>query len=65
MDYLRREDDSVSHPEPETLTAEPYDERADPQNILLAMERNSRLRVILATLLPVQRQLLALAFFAG
>ena len=65
LDYLRREDEAVSHPEPETLTVEPYDERADPQDMLLAMERNSRLYAILDKLLPIQRQLLALAFFRG
>jgi RNA polymerase sigma factor (sigma-70 family) len=65
LDFLRREDEAFSHPEPETLVAEPHDERADPQDILLATERNSRLYAILETLLPVQRQLLALAFFRG
>ena len=65
LDYLRREDEAVSHPEPETLTVEPYDERADPQDMLLTVERNSRLYAILDKLLPIQRQLLALAFFRG
>ena len=65
LDYLRRQDEAISHPEPETLSAEPFDERADPQDILLAMERNSRLYAILEQLLPIQRQLLALAFFRG
>lgn len=44
---------------------EPYDERADPEALLLAVERNSRLYAILNQLSPVQRQLLALAFFRG
>jgi RNA polymerase sigma factor (sigma-70 family) len=65
LDYLRRQDQAISHPEPETLAAEPDDERADPQDILLAIERNSRLYAILEQLLPIQRQLLALAFFRG
>lgn len=65
LDYLRREDEAISHPEPETLTAQPYDEHSDPQDLLLAIERNSRLHGILNQLSPVQRQLLALAFFRG
>lgn len=65
LDYLRRDDRAVSHPEPESLMAEPYDERADPHNMLQAVQRNSRLYRMLDQLLPVQRQLLALAFFRG
>ncbi len=65
LDCLRRVDEAISHPEPEILVDEPYDERADPEALLLAVERNSRLYAILNQLSPVQRQLLALAFFRG
>jgi RNA polymerase sigma factor (sigma-70 family) len=65
LDFLRRDDDAMVHPEPETLVTERRDERADPQDMLLTLERNSKLYAILATLIPVQRQLLALAFFRG
>jgi RNA polymerase sigma factor (sigma-70 family) len=65
LDYLRRVDDALVHPEPETLVAEASDERTNPQDLLLALERNSRLYAILEKLMPVQRQLLALAFFRG
>ena len=65
LDYLRRDDEALVHPEPETLVAEPGDERANPQDLLLALERNSRLYAMLEQLIPVQRQLLALAFFRG
>ena len=65
LDYLRRDDKAMSHPAPETLVSEPFDDRANPQDMLLLMERNNRLYAILEQLLPVQRQLLALAFFRG
>ncbi len=65
LDYLRRVDDALVHPEPETLVAEVGDERINPQDLLLVLERNSRLYAILEKLMPVQRQLLALAFFRG
>jgi RNA polymerase sigma factor (sigma-70 family) len=65
LDYLRRDDEALAHPEPETLVAERGDERANPQDLLLALERNSQLYAILERLIPVQRQLLALAFFRG
>ena len=65
LDYLRRADEAISHPEPETLADELYDERADPEALLLAVERNTQLYAILNELSPVQRQLLALAFFRG
>jgi RNA polymerase sigma factor (sigma-70 family) len=65
LDYLRRDDEAITHPEPETLVTERADERADPQDLLLTLERNSQLYAILEQLIPVQRQLLALAFFRG
>jgi RNA polymerase sigma factor (sigma-70 family) len=65
LDFLRRDDEAIAHPDPETLVTESTDERADPQDMLLTMERNSQLYAILETLMPVQRQLLALAFFRG
>lgn len=65
LDFLRRDDEAMAHPAPETLVKEPADERGDPQDMLLTLERNSRLYAILEQLIPVQRQLLALAFFRG
>ena len=65
LDYLRRDDQAIAHPEPETLVAEPGDERADPEDLLLAVERNTRLYAVLESLIAVQRQSLALAFFRG
>ena len=65
LDFLRRDDKATAHPQPETLVAEHGDERADPEDILLTLERNSRLYSVFEQLMLVQRQLLALAFFRG
>ena len=65
LDFLRRDDEAMPHPEPETLVNERSDERANPPEMLLALERNTRLYAALENLIPVQRQLLALAFFHG
>ena len=65
LDFLRRDDKAMAHPAPETLVTEPSDDRANPQDMLLLMERNNRLYAILEQLPSVQRQLLALAFFRG
>jgi RNA polymerase sigma factor (sigma-70 family) len=65
LDQLRRRDDAQPHPEPETLLTEAITTDGDPQDLLLAVERNSRLHAVLGQLSPVQRQLLALAFFKG
>jgi RNA polymerase sigma factor (sigma-70 family) len=65
LDFLRRDDEAMPHPEPETLVNERSDERANPPEMLLALERNTRLYAALESLIPVQRQLLALAFFRG
>ncbi len=63
LDALRRRDVAESHPEPETL-AEPVEAHgSDPQDLLLGLERDSALHAALEQLTPVQRQLLALAFY--
>jgi RNA polymerase sigma-70 factor (ECF subfamily) len=64
LDHLRRRDEAELHPEPETLAGETI-AAADPQDLLLAVERNSRVHAALEALDAVQRQLLALAFFKG
>lgn len=63
LDSLRRRDEASSHPEPETLTDPVPAERSDPVDLLLAVERQSALHLALDTLNPLQRQLLALAFY--
>lgn len=63
LDTLRRQDEAIAHPEPESLVEAPEADGADPQDLLLGLERDSTLHVALETLAPVQRQLLALAFY--
>ena len=64
LDHLRRADDAESHPDPESLAHYALDEN-DPHNLLAATQSNAALRAALADLSPMQRQLLALAFFRG
>jgi RNA polymerase sigma factor (sigma-70 family) len=64
LDYLRRADIAVSHPEPETLVSY-ADSGDDPQDLLLALQSGQALHAAIAKLPAVQRQLLALAFFQG
>ncbi len=63
LDALRRVDPAEAHPEPETLAVFAHDD--DPQSLLDALQSGTALHLAIATLPPVQRQLLALAFFQG
>lgn len=63
LDSLRRRDEAVSHPEPETLAGPQTDPHTNPLDLLLGVERDSALHGALARVSPVQRQLLALAFY--
>jgi RNA polymerase sigma-70 factor (ECF subfamily) len=63
LDSLRRRDEAESHPEPETLAEPAIDPRADPLDLLLGVERDSAVHVALQLASPIQRQLLALAFY--
>lgn len=65
LDYLRREDPAELHPEPETAVDDSDTVGEDPQNLLLACERNRRLHWALERLTPAQRQMISLAFFRG
>jgi RNA polymerase sigma-70 factor (ECF subfamily) len=65
LDSLRRRDDADSHPEPETLVEPQAAPGSDPVDMLLTVERDSALHAAIARLDPVQRQLLALAFYRG
>lgn len=64
LDHLRRGDDAESHPDPESLADYALDEN-DPHNLLAGTQSNAALHAALADLTPLQRQLLALAFFQG
>jgi RNA polymerase sigma-70 factor (ECF subfamily) len=65
IDHLRRRDEAELHEDPESLTEAPSDDARDPQNLLLAVERDGALYSALEALTPVQRQMVALAFFRG
>jgi RNA polymerase sigma-70 factor (ECF subfamily) len=63
LDSLRRRDPAESHPEPEILAGPVADPRANPMDLLLGVERDTAVHAALLTLAPIQRQLLALAFY--
>jgi RNA polymerase sigma-70 factor, ECF subfamily len=68
LDQLRRRDEAVSHPEPETLHPEEPEGEADsrdPQDLLAATRAYRSLHLALAALEPLPRQMVALAFFRG
>ena len=77
LDCLRRQDEAVSYPEPHLLQDSEVDEYgelqqssdaasfASPPDLLATTERNTALHQALLTLAPIERQLLALAFFRG
>ena len=64
IDALRRLDQAESHAEPESLSDD-IGKVSSPLDILLVLERESDMRIAMTTLSPVQRQLVALAFFKG
>lgn len=63
IDHLRRRDEAESHAEPELLAEATTAD--DPQELLSALESHSALRAALNDLAPVQRQMIALAFYRG
>jgi len=65
LDQLRRRDEAETHPEPETLRADLHEGDNDPLDLLQAIENQSAIYAALETLNPIQRQLIALAFFKG
>ncbi len=65
LDHLRRRDRAEPHPEPEQIRPDQFQHDEDPQNLMLAVERDSAVHAALVRLSPLQRQLLAFAFFRG
>ena len=65
LDALRRDDPAEAHPEPELLLEGLPSADGDPQDLLIATERDRAVHAALATLDALPRQLLALAFFRG
>jgi RNA polymerase sigma-70 factor, ECF subfamily len=63
LDQLRGRDRAELHPEPEVLAEPLARAEGDPIDVLLTVERASTLHTALARLSPIQRQLLALAFY--
>jgi RNA polymerase sigma factor (sigma-70 family) len=64
LDLLRRADEAETHPEPESLRPETA-EQDTAQDLLAAVQEHAALHGALARLEPLQRQLIALAFFRG
>lgn len=65
LDYLRKADDAELCEEPELLLTNESSHDGDPQDLLAAAQNNAKLNQALQQLEPVQRQLLAMAFFSG
>jgi len=64
LDHLRRKEPAELHPDPEQLSEQPIED-CNPQDLLLATEKNRQLHEALKQLSAIQRQLLSLAFFRG
>ena len=65
LDLLRRQDEAFSYPEPYDLVSEPASMQRFPEELLAAAQAGTALHAALQKLNPLQRQLLALAFFRG
>jgi RNA polymerase sigma-70 factor (ECF subfamily) len=65
IDALRRADRAVSDPDPTARLDATIDSGGDLQDLLLASQENAALHAAIGRLLPLQRQLLGLAFFRG
>ncbi|PTQ78808.1 RNA polymerase sigma-70 factor (ECF subfamily) [Nitrosomonas oligotropha] len=65
LDYLRKTDDAELCEEPELLLTNEPSHDGDLQDLLAAAQNNAKLNQALQQLEPVQRQLLAMAFFRG
>ena len=65
LDYLRKADDAELCEEPEVLLLDEPSHEGDPQDLLAATQNNAKLNQALQQLEPVQRQLVAMAFFRG
>lgn len=65
LDYLRKQDSAELCEEPELLLAHEPSHDGDPQDLLAATQNNLKLKQALQQLEPVQRQLVAMAFFRG
>lgn len=65
LDILRRQDEAFSHPEPWELASDQNVANDNPLDLLAATRAGSAVHAAMEKLNPLQRQLLALAFFRG
>ncbi|MDH5540759.1 MAG: sigma-70 family RNA polymerase sigma factor, partial [Rhizobacter sp.] len=65
LDHLRRIDEAIAHPEPDTLVDEPIEARNNPAQLISMAQRDRCLAAALERLDPLPRQLLSLAFYRG
>jgi RNA polymerase sigma factor (sigma-70 family) len=65
LDHLRRSDEAICHPEPETLRTQPALADDNPAAVFDANEQDRCLGAALDRLDPLPRQLVALAFYRG
>lgn len=65
LDALRRSDEAESHPEPDSLRLDLQIGDNDPLDLLQNVERHAAIHHALEQLKPIQRQLIAMAFFNG
>ncbi len=65
LDYLRKQDNAQLCEEPERLLIDESAYDGDPQDLLSATQKNLMLHQALQQLDPIQRQLVAMAFFRG
>ncbi len=63
LDHLRRREPAQPHAAPDSLRPDLYRDDSDPLDLLLVMERHTRMHAALATLNDSARRLLTLAFF--
>lgn len=65
LDHLRKQDNAQLCAEPERLLIDESAGDGDPQDLLSATQKNLMLHQALQQLDPIQRQLVAMAFFRG
>lgn len=65
LDYLRKADNVELCKEPELLLIDEPARNSNPQDLLLTAQKNLLLNQALLQLEPIQRQLIAMAFFRG
>ncbi len=65
LDHLRKQDNAQLCAEPERLLIDESAGDGDPQDLLSATQKNLMLHQALLQLEPIQRQLVAMAFFRG